>query len=147
MAFAPESGPKLLSWICLVLCLALVYNFTKEKIGGPAGSTLVYSLHQSSHIPGIVHGIHRHSGGALSAPAICALWRYSTSGKKALLVLSAFFIGIAAGKTNGLFLPSGIFYSMRRWFCFSSQTRGIKLINPLWPSGCSFQFSPRLACA
>jgi hypothetical protein len=132
MAFAPESGPKLLSWICLVLCLALVYNFTKEKIGGPAGlyaclfiaiNPLIFreSCTAFTDIPAALFPLL----------AICALWRYSTSGKKALLVLSAFFIGIGCGAKPTVYFYLPAFFILCAVVLFSSQTRGIKLIKSL----------------
>ena len=132
IAFAPELGPKLLCWTCLVLCLALVYNFTKEKIGGRAGlyacifiaiNPLIFreSCTAFTDIPAALFPLL----------AICALWRYSTSGKRALLVLSAFFIGIGCGAKPTVYFYVPAFFILCAVVLFSSQKRGIKFIKSL----------------
>jgi Dolichyl-phosphate-mannose-protein mannosyltransferase len=132
MAFAPELGPKLLSWICYILCMAIVYCFVKNKIGGRAGlyacifiaiNPLIFreACTAFTDIPAALFLLL----------ALWALWRFGTTGKTALLVLSAFFIGIGCGAKPIVYFYLPAFFVLCGVVLLSSQKRGIKPIKSL----------------
>lgn len=132
MAFAPEFGPKLFSWISLVLCVALVYCFTKEKMGKrPALFACIFIV--------INPLIFRESCTAFTdvpaafflLAAIGALWRTAESNNKKTLVFSAFFLGVGCGaKPTVYFYVPAIFF-LCAVVLFTLRERGVKLVKSL----------------
>jgi|GEM_PF-1684732 4-amino-4-deoxy-L-arabinose transferase and related glycosyltransferases of PMT family len=132
MAFASESGPKLFSWTCLLLSMAILYNFTKDKIGARAA---LYACIFTAINP----LIFRESCTAFTdipaamflLLALWALWRFSGTGKKALLVLSAFFIGIGCGAKPTVYFYIPAFFVLCAIVLFATRERGITFIKSL----------------
>jgi hypothetical protein len=132
MAYAPELGPKLLSWTCLLLCLILVYNFTKDKIGNRAA---LYACIFTAINP----LIFRESCTAFTdipaalflLLALWALWRFSGTGKKALLILSGFFIGIGCGAKPTVYFYVPAFFILCAIVLFLTQKHGGRPIKSL----------------
>jgi hypothetical protein len=132
MAYAPELGPKLLSWTCLLLCLIMVYNFTKEKIGNRAAfyacifaaiNPLIFreSCTAFTDIPAALFLLL----------ALWGLWRFSTTGKTALLALSGFFIGIGCGGKPTVYFYVPAFFILCAIVLFVTQKHGKKPLKSL----------------
>ena len=132
MAFAPESGPKLFSWICLLLCMTIMYNFTRDKIGARAAlyaciftviNPLIFRVSCTAFID--------IPAAFFLLLALWALWRFNGTGKKALLFLSAFFIGTGCGAKPTVYFYVPAFFILCAVVLFSQKKRGITFIKTL----------------
>lgn len=132
MAFAPESGPKLFSWICLLLCMTIMYNFTRDKIGARAAlyaciftviNPLIFRVSCTAFID--------IPAAFFLLLALWALWRFNGTGKKALLLLSAFFLGTGCGAKPTVYFYVPAFFILCAAVLFSQKKRGITFIKTL----------------
>lgn len=136
MAFAPESGPKLFSWTCLLLCMVIIYNFTKDKIGArPALYACIFMAINPLVFRESCTAFTDIPAALFVLLALWSLWRFTCTGKKALIVLSAFFIGVGCGAKPTVYFYLPAFFFLSGIVIFTARHGAGKLIKSLMVLG------------
>jgi hypothetical protein len=132
MAFAPESGPKLLTWISLVLCLVLVYGFSQRIVGKrPALYACIFIVINPLIFRESCTAFIDIPAAFFTLAALGALWRMNESNNKKYLVLAAFFAGVGCGAkpTAYFYLPA--FFAVASVILFKLHVRGRRFIKSI----------------